>query len=57
MGDGALIVNFDDGTKTSAEWKCMTINYGPTEASRNNGCSATNLNACELEITEEPTNW
>ena len=49
LGDGALIAEFNDGlgTVTAAEsWRVYTATFGPTNASQQNGCSASNLGAC-----------
>jgi len=57
LGDGALRVYMSDGTVSNANWKCFTTSFGPTDASNTAGCSATNLSACQIQLTAEPTNW
>ena len=57
LGDGGLIAVFSDGQVTGANWKCYTVLYGPTEASESAGCSATNLDACEVVESEIPADW
>ena len=57
LGDGALMAYFSDGTSTSSSWKTFTATYGPTDASVTAGCSATNLAACAIQTTTEPTGW
>jgi hypothetical protein len=57
LGDGALRMLLSDGTVSNKNWKCFTTSFGPTDASIAAGCSATNLNACALSSTTEPTGW
>jgi hypothetical protein len=57
LGDGALRINFSDGTISNTNWKCMTTSFGPTDASNSAGCSSTNLSACKIQLTDEPANW
>ena len=57
LGDGAFIAWFSDGTKTTGDWKIFTTSFGPTDASITNGCSASNLAACAIQTTAEPTDW
>jgi len=57
LGDGNLLAEFSDGTKTSSSWKAYTVTYGPTEASRSNGCSSSNLAACIVQDNGMPTDW
>jgi len=60
LGDGALIAEFNDGfgTVTAAEnWRVYTVTFGPTDASQQNGCSASNLSACAVEDRGMPQGW
>ena len=57
LGDGAFIAWFSDGTVTTKDWKVFTTSFGPTDASKTAGCSATNLTPCALKTTAEPTDW
>lgn len=57
LGDGGIIISLSDGTVSSGAWKCMTVRYGPTEASDATGCGPSNLEACEVEETAIPTDW
>ena len=57
LGDGSLLISLSDGTVSSAAWKCMTTSYGPTDESIAAGCSAKNLDPCELSHTDEPDGW
>jgi hypothetical protein len=52
-----LRLTFSDGTISDSRWKCFTTSYGPTEESVAAGCSATNLDPCKLEYTDEPDGW
>ena len=57
LGDGGLIAVFSDGQATGSDWKCYTVLYGPTEASEAAGCSADNLDACEVTDSGVPDGW
>ena len=57
LGDGGLIAVFSDGRATDESWKCHTVSYGPTEASEGAGCSADNLDACEVVESAIPDGW
>jgi hypothetical protein len=60
LGDGALIAEFNDGlgTVTAANsWRVYTATFGPTDASQQNGCSASNLSACVVEDRGMPQGW
>jgi hypothetical protein len=60
LGDGALIVAFDDGmgTVTSApEWRVFVSTFGPTDTSIDAGCSPENLDACVVEDRGIPNGW
>lgn len=60
LGDGALIAEFDDGLGTvteAATWRVYTVTFGPTDASRLDGCSAENLSACVVEDRGTPEGW
>lgn len=60
LGDGALIAEFDDGLKTatsSGSWRVYTVTFGPTDASQQNGCSATNLSVCVIDDRGIPEGW
>ena len=38
IGDGALLAEFSDGTKTNGDWMVKVITHGPTEESTQAGC-------------------
>lgn len=57
LGDGALIAEFSDGTKTSSAWRQYVVGYGPTDASVAAGCSSTNLGVCAVEDRGTPSDW
>ena len=57
LGDGALLAEFSDGTRTSSNWKSYVVTFGPTDASISNGCSASNLAACSIQDNGVPSNW
>eukprot|EP00755_Sulcionema_specki_P025323 Sspe_Gene.15643::Locus_5447_Transcript_1_1_Confidence_1.000_Length_1492::g.15643::m.15643 len=57
LGDGALLAQFSDGTKTSADWRVYVATHGPTVASEQAGCSKTNLGQCVVQDNGIPTNW
>jgi len=57
IGDGALRVLLSNGVVSNSNWKCFTTSFGPTQESQDNGCSATNLDACELQLTDTPDDW
>ena len=57
LGDGGLIASFSDGTQTSSSWKRYVVTYGPTAASIQAGCSASNLAPCAVADYGTPTGW
>ncbi|CAE7711247.1 unnamed protein product, partial [Symbiodinium pilosum] len=57
LGDGALLAEFSDGTRTTSAWKSYVVTFGPTDASIASGCSATNLAACAVQDNGVPDNW
>jgi len=57
LGDGVLMAEFSDGTVTSSAWSVFVVTSGPTDASIEAGCSATNLDVCVVDTLEEPTGW
>eukprot|EP00930_Biecheleria_cincta_P066300 TRINITY_DN5238_c1_g2_i1.p1 TRINITY_DN5238_c1_g2~~TRINITY_DN5238_c1_g2_i1.p1 ORF type:complete len:693 (+),score=94.90 TRINITY_DN5238_c1_g2_i1:43-2121(+) len=57
LGDGVLVAEFSDGTRTSKDWKTYTVTFGPTDASNSAGCSSSNLGVCALQDNGLPDNW
>lgn len=57
VGDGALLAEFSDGTRTSRDWKILTVNYGPTDASIANGCGFDDISSCALDTKPMPDGW
>jgi hypothetical protein len=57
LGDGGVRIYLSDGTVSSASWKCFTTSYGPTAASVNAGCSASNLTPCAIQNTTVASDW
>ena len=57
LGDGALLAEFSDGTKTGPQWKSYVVTFGPTDASISNGCAASNLSPCVVQDNGVPQNW
>jgi len=57
LGDGSLLAEFSDGTKTSSDWKVYTATFGPTDASVTAGCTSSNLDVCAVEDRGMPDGW
>ncbi|CAE6952144.1 unnamed protein product [Symbiodinium natans] len=57
LGDGALLAEFSDGTRTTRDWKSFVVSFGPTDASITSGCSSSNLAPCQVQNHAMPSNW
>ena len=51
LGDGSLLAEFSDGTRTSKDWKVYTVTFGPTDASISGGCSQLNSLAIQKLVS------
>lgn len=57
IGDGSLLAEFSDGTKTNKEWKVFVKSFGPTDDSIDKGCSYENFAPCKVEKNSSPSTW
>eukprot|EP00438_Fugacium_kawagutii_P032630 Skav232015 [mRNA] locus=scaffold3320:62406:66626:- [translate_table: standard] len=57
LGDGALLAEFSDGTRTTSAWKSYVVTFGPTDASISSGCSSSNLSPCAIQDNGVPSDW
>jgi hypothetical protein len=57
IGGGGLRVLLGDGTVSSADWKCFTTSFGPTDESIEDGCSIQDFDSCAITNTTEPDGW